>query len=180
MSLAEILDAKEARWNQKRVYAAQEKRCVVSLTLRMPSEMRLSRMAEKALSEGSEEVFALLKNAFHSVSFKGEFSSPDGRYALFTVCGAGEAIKKHMIRFEEESRIGDFIDADVMTEAGEEISRLAVGGEARRCLVCKKNDARVCMRRCAHNRADTIKAIEDELKKRLSEGEQQHALDDSF
>ncbi|MBR3928496.1 MAG: citrate lyase holo-[Clostridia bacterium] len=171
MDLNDILSAREERWNLKRAYAKDEKRCVVSLTLRMPSELRLSQDGKKALSKGREEVFSLLKNAFECVLLKGEFTSSDGPYALFTVLGEGREIKKLLIRFEEESRFGDLIDADVMTEVGEEISRLLVGGSARSCLVCGEKDARVCAQNRAHTREITVQTIGDILKKRLYEGE---------
>ncbi|MBQ1256045.1 MAG: citrate lyase holo-[Clostridia bacterium] len=74
MSLIEILDAREERWNRKRALAKEENRCVVSLTLRMPSELRLTGDAEKALEKGREEIFPLLESAFQDVSFKGEYS----------------------------------------------------------------------------------------------------------
>lgn len=171
MSLIEILDAREKRWNLKCGLAADEKRSVVSLTLRMPSELRLSENAEKALAAGREEVFALLKSEFSAVSFKGQFSSADGPYALFTVSGDETEIKKRLVRFEEESRFGDLIDADVMNRDCEEISRLTVGGKARKCLVCGKNDARICAKEGVHTREYTIEAIKTILANRLEKGE---------
>lgn len=171
MNLNEILDAKEARWNQKLALSKEENRCVVSLTLRMPLELRLTEEAKMALSIAKEEVFSLLKNAFRFVSFKGVFSSADGPYALFTVSGEGEKIKKTLVRFEEESRFADLIDADLMTEAGDEIPRLAVGGKERKCVVCGKRDGRSCIVGRAHSREITLNAFSQILQKRMREGE---------
>ncbi len=171
MSLIEILDAREDRWNKKCAFAGEEKRCVVSLTLRMPSELRLSEKAEKALSKGREEVFSLLKGAFQNPSFKGQFLSADGPYALFTVSGDEGEIKKRLVRFEEESRFGDLIDADVMNRDCEEISRLTVGGKKRKCLVCGEKDARICAKEGVHTREETIAAIGKILEDRLGKGE---------
>lgn len=171
MSLIEILDAREERWNRKRALAKEENRCVVSLTLRMPSELRLTGDAEKALEKGREEIFPLLESAFQDVSFKGEYSSADGPYALYTVSGDETGIKRLLMKFEEESRFGDLIDADVMNRDFEEVSRLALGGKVRTCLVCGGADARICAKSGAHTREETIIAISELLGKRLHKGE---------
>ncbi len=167
MLLSEILNAREARWNQKCALAEYEKRPVVSLTLRMPVELRLTEDAQKALSWAREEVCSLLKVSFANVAFKGEFTSADGPYALITVSGKADEIKKILVCFEEKSRLGDLIDADVMTGKGEEISRISVGGSERKCLVCDKNAARICGKSKAHTREETIGVIRDILKNRL-------------
>lgn len=167
MHLSEILSAREARWNQKCALAKDEKCAVVSVTLRMPVELRLSEDGKKALLRASEEIFSLLRASFKNVSLKGEFDSADGPYALFTSGGKAEAIKTALVRFEETSAFGDLIDADVMTESGEEISRIAVGGRERTCLVCGKNAARICAKSNAHTREETIGKIRNILKNRM-------------
>lgn len=171
MSLIEILDAREERWIRKCALSKDEKRCVVSLTLRMPSELRGTRDAEAILTKGRKEVLSLLEDAFEVVSFKGQFSSADGPYALFTVSGDEREIKKRLIRFEEECAFGSLIDADVMNQDGNEISRLSLGAKARTCLVCGKADARVCAKAQTHTRNETVEAIEKILKDRLKKGE---------
>lgn len=171
MSLIDILNEREERWIRKCALSKEEKRCVVSLTLRMPSELRLSEDAEKALTQGRKEVLTLLERVSPALSFKGQFVSADGPYALFTVAGNGCEIKKLLMRFEEESRFGDLIDADVMSADCEEISRLTVGGKVRKCLVCGKDDARLCAKNAVHTRKETIEAIERILKNRLEKGE---------
>lgn len=167
MSLTEILNAREARWIQKRALAKDEKRAVVSVTLRMPIDLRLSENAQKALTKAREDLFLILKASFESASFKGEFASADGPYALFTALGKAEEIKKALVEFEEKSALGDLIDADVMNENGEEVSRISVGGYERMCLVCKKEGARICAKAKAHTREETIEAIDGILKNRL-------------
>ena len=167
MHLSEILSAREARWNQKCALAKDEKCAVVSVTLRMPVKLRLSEDAKKVLLRASEEIFSMLKASFENASLKGEFDTADGPYALFTSGGKAEAIKTALVRFEETSACGDLIDADVMTEAGEEVSRIAVGGRERTCLVCGKNAARICAKSNAHTREETIGKIRNILKNRL-------------
>ncbi len=171
MSLKEILNAREERWIRKCALVKNENKCVVSLTLRMPSELRLSENAEKALKKGREEIFSLLKSAFCDVFLKGEFSSADGPYALFTVSGDENEIKRLLVQFEEKSFFGELLDADVMNVHFEEVSRLAVGGKARTCLVCGGADARICAKAYTHTRDETVSAIEKILKNRLYKGE---------
>lgn len=170
MNLNEILNAREARWNLKRALARDEKSCVVSLTMRMPQELRLTGDAEKALEKAAEETLEVLKNEFCLTSFKGRFTSPDGPYALIAVSADGVQIKKRLVRLEEESRLGDLIDIDVMTQEGDEISRLSVGGSPRKCLVCEKNDARVCAANRTHPRQITIETFQNILSERLYGG----------
>ncbi|MBQ1257307.1 MAG: citrate lyase holo-[Clostridia bacterium] len=105
------------------------------------------------------------------VTFKGEYSSADGPYALYTVSGDETGIKRLLMKFEEESRFGDLIDADVMNRDFEEVSRLALGGKVRTCLVCGGADARICAKSGAHTREETIIAISELLRKRLHKGE---------
>lgn len=171
MSLSEILDAREERWIRKCALSKDEKRCVVSLTLRMPVELRGTCDAQTLLTKGSKEVFSLLEDAFEGVSFKGQYASADGPYALFTVSGDEREIKKRLIEFEEKSRFGALIDADVMTQKCREISRLSLGAKARTCLVCGKTEARICAKAQNHTRKETVEAIERILKDRLKKGE---------
>lgn len=171
MSLSEILDAREERWIRKCALSKDEKRCVVSLTLRMPAELRGMKDAETILTKGRKEVASLLEETFECVSFKGQYASADGPYALFTVSGDEKEIKKRLIEFEEESRFGALIDADVMTQKCREISRLSLGAKARTCLVCGNADARICAKAQTHTRVETVEAIEKILINRLKKGE---------
>ena len=171
MDLIQLLNDREERWKRKTEILRCTGKTVVSLTLRMPNEIRRTKEAERVLERAAGDVQALLTNAFGAVSCEGMFLSCDGPYALFSVAGGGIEVKKALIRFEEESRFGEVIDADVMTNEDKEISRTDVGGKERTCLVCGGSDARLCVRNKSHSREDTEKIIYALVIKKLYQGE---------
>ena len=171
MDLIELLKAREERWKRKKETLRRTGKTVVSMTLRMPNEIRRTKEAEHVLERAAGDVQTLLTNAFGAVSCEGRFLSCDGPYALFSVAGEGVEVKKALIRFEEESRFGEVIDADVMDNEDREISRTDVGGKERTCLVCGGSDARLCVRNKSHSREDTERIIYALVIKKLSQGE---------
>lgn len=167
MALSDVLDAREERWRKKCALCGRLQRPVVSLTLRMPIEIRKSEDAQNVFERAKDALFGLLLSSFSMVSPEGVFQSADGPYALFSVEAEGERVKRRLIQFEENTLLGELSDADVMAEPGREISRTEAGGFPRKCLVCGRADARACLSKGAHSRGDTIKTIEEKIFKAL-------------
>ena len=170
MTLEKILEAREERWNRKCALIRQhEGACVVSLTLRMPSELRRTEDAEKVFLMAKEHLACALENAFSRVSVQYIRDSFDGPYALMTVYAEAESVKRACIRLEENAPFGDLVDADVMKSFGEEISRKDVGGEERRCLVCPEKNARICLINKKHTREETARAVQEKIRQLILE-----------
>lgn len=169
MTLGEILEAREERWRKKCALSKEtENGAVVSLTLRMPSDIRVTEKAKKLFLLSKAQLEDVLKKEFSCVRLEAEADSFDGPYAIWCVSGDAERIKKACMRFEEETAPGAFTDADVMIKGGSEISRLEAGGSDRKCLVCLKN-ARECILLKTHSREETLSAVSEKIDQLLLE-----------
>ena len=68
MDLIQLLNDREERWKRKTEILRSTGKTVVSLTLRMPNEIRRTKEAERVLERAAGDVQALLTNAFGAVS----------------------------------------------------------------------------------------------------------------
>lgn len=75
----------------------------------------------------------------------------DGPYFLLGINNENELnIKNLLISIEEEEELGRLIDLDLFSEKVSSISRLMLGFQPRKCLICNQ-DARVCSRNQTHS-----------------------------
>lgn len=157
-SLEEILESREWRQSvQNGLTRKYLQAVVVAVKLNIPGFIKSSPLIKSIFQESWE---ILKENAFESSLFLERITGPEG-FLVFE--GELSEIKKKMIAFEESSAVGRLFDLDVIKADGTQISRTALGFEARKCFVCGKI-AKECARQQSHN-ADEIRRAMNELVK---------------
>ncbi|MBQ3079829.1 MAG: citrate lyase holo-[Clostridia bacterium] len=150
------LDAREERWNQKQALIGKHRMPVISVTLRMPRSVRMTEEA-CAFFESIQADFISHMNANRCFPLRVlSGKNADGPYCMY-ICDDASKAKRLSIAFED-TRFGSLIDADVTDAAFYELSRTDFGKESRTCIVCGKEDARVCIRLQSHLAEDTNSA----------------------
>lgn len=93
----------------------------------------------------------LLRDALRScrILHREESRSVTGCEAYYVVDMPANELKKLAMDIEDTEIIGRLFDMDVLDVSGEKLSREALGGGRRKCLLCD-NDAVVCAGRRAH------------------------------
>jgi len=167
MSFADILNAREDRWLKKRALASEKKGNVVSLTLRMPASVWLTGEAKAFLMHAALKAEGVFSEAGYHPKRECTLDGADGPCVLWRLMGETEEIKLACIEFEEESPEGELIDLDVMGEDGEEISRTAFQNALRKCIVCRRENARECIYEKRHSNEETERIIKEKLGKLL-------------
>lgn len=152
--LANVLAAREARWQRKRALA-QNGRAVVSALLRLPRALRLEADFWAVFEDECRLLERRFQHAGLELNGEGMWRDADGPAALWTTTDATSA-KALCLAAESEGR-GQLMDFDVMDEAGRALSREAMNLPPRTCLVCQ-NDARLCVRGGAHTAEEVEKA----------------------
>lgn len=160
-----VLEAREERWRRRRALAASLEKgwTVVSFTLRAPAPIRLG----GGMDGDAEGLFRDL--VFHMGASSFPVKSPefrigaDGPEGLFVAGGCSEAVKRAVVKFEEEHPRGVLADGDVTGGGLEEIGRRDLGLPPRRCLVCERAGAE-----CAAAGSHEIGEIGEVIKRILA------------
>jgi len=177
MSLAAILEARERRWLIKYELARRFRACVLSLCLNIPGpdknppgaeqaltllqaalrkaharELHLHRKRAKPLNLSPKTLFPPLAAArprraaiLHEVCGTGA----DGPYRLMVSSLHGFTLKRMAVRLEREHPLGRLADIDILTQAGEAVSRADLGLPPRACFLCGEA-AMLCRRKKQH------------------------------
>jgi len=159
-----VLDAREERWNRRRILATSLPAgwSVLSFTLRMPAPLRLEggfdRMAEGLFRD---LVFHLGSRGFPLGAMEYAVRS-DGPEGFCTVRGDGRAVKAAAVEFEEEHPRGCLVDGDIMDSFCREVGRETLGLRPRRCLVCGRR-ATECVVGRAHGPEEIRSSVEKVL-----------------
>lgn len=174
---AQILDARETRYNFVLKLIKEYKRPVLCAKLNYPGII-------KNTSE-SKHAFSLLKNivkAEYSVDFEGVFScvleGHDGESFILVLSKDSYEEKKKAVEIETYHELGRILDIDIYDLNGNPIDRKAVNMEPRACIVCGKN-AFECIKSEAHRKEAVFDEVNkmihrvmlnrDDLSKRISE-----------
>ena len=197
MQLA-ILEAREARWQEKQALARRFRACVISLCLNIPGPDKNPPGAEQACAlvqaalrkAHAREVRRLLaararvpRNARAAVKIPRNAccaaiahetggAGADGPYRLMLSPLPGRTLKRMAVRLENAHPLGRLADIDILTAAGVPVSRADLGLPPRACFLCGE-PAALCRRRKTHAQetlADYIGAMLQHVSPRQDEG----------
>lgn len=165
VTLAEMLDAREARAARQRRLLAAYGRPLLGLNMNIAGPAKRSGLADLAFFEGAGEVRERLGEAV----LCGELTdAPTGLEYLWVCDAPAEDVKELAMEIEAGDPVGRLYDLDVLGTDGVKLSR----SEARKCLVCG-GAAGPCARSRAHGlnavRAATEELLRDFACRRLSE-----------
>jgi holo-ACP synthase CitX len=151
-----ILEARESRWRAKRELARRFRACVVSLCLNIPGPDKNPPDAKQALALLQAALCvaharALLRLKIKRAAILHEIAGAgaDGPYWLMVSPLPGVALKRMAVRLEREHALGRLADIDILTPAGEPLSRVDLGLAPRACFLCGE-PAALCRRSNQH------------------------------
>ena len=148
-SLAEILDAKEARVQLQQKLLLRG-RSLLCFSLNIPGAIKRDPLFEQGYREGRERVLQRLKWQRCDILQQEERSSAAG-YELYLVLDADpKIVKRWMVEIEEADDFGRLLDIDVLDKDGRKISRSDLGLPSRRCYLCHEAAA-FCSRSQRHS-----------------------------
>lgn len=125
---------------------------VISLKCNIPGPIKNNEQIRMLFDYGKNQVLQIIKEQDWEPHYQKLLDLPTGPEGFWVIPLDSFLVKQQMIHFEE-SALGRVFDADVLYQAGDHIesrSRVELGYEPRRCLLCD-SDARICASRRIHS-----------------------------
>lgn len=167
IKLMEMLDAREARsFTQTRILKAYPM-TLICFTLNIAGPVKVFPLARWAFDEGICRIQALCAAWGFPIRYREETLENTGLECFWSVEADGPRVKQALTVLEEEEPLGRLFDLDVLTEAGEKVSREDLGLPQRRCLICGQP-----VFRCSRNRAHGLAAIQEATCRMMEEAYQ--------
>ena len=158
VTLSEILDAREKRFELQQNLLATHKTTLISFTMNIAGPIKNSPVIDRAYKYGLAELLRLLPD--EKIVAKHTESDHCGPLAMMLVDLDAETVKDICVSIEEGSRIGRLYDMDVLDSEGKKLDRKS----ARACIVCGKIG-----RECAAGRLHPVEEITAVTNKIISE-----------
>lgn len=149
VSLADMLDAREARAARQRELLKEFQSTLVSFTMNIPGPVKNSELIRKGYLEGLKLLRMQLEYADIPILHQEERRGLTGNEALFVVDAPALTVKMLTCEIEEADALGRLFDLDVLGPDGAKRERKDAGLEPRTCLICG-SPAAVCASRRAH------------------------------
>lgn len=165
VTLAQVLDAKEARARHQQELFARFGGVLISFTLNVPGSVKNTPACRRALQSGMEQLSRRFSDIGAEVlheECKSLETGPEGYFCLKEGIPP-ETVKREAIAQEECDPLGRLFDIDVLTAAGG-IERGQLSAAPRKCFLCDK-DAKICGR----SRAHALSELTAEVRRRLRE-----------
>ena len=150
-TLLEILDAREQRTQHQKALLEQYQKPLLCFTMNIPGPVKLDRDVSIGFFVGCR----MLRDALQGcrILHREENRSITGCEAYYVVDMPATELKQLAMDLEDTDMIGRLFDMDVLDVSGEKLSREALGGGRRKCLLCD-NDAVICAGRRSHPLAE--------------------------
>lgn len=150
-TLDAILHAKEKRaWKQKKLLSRHPLASLISLSLNIPSLIKLSHEAVVVHEIAHKALLEMLENEGIALLAQERTLSPSGAESFFTCNVEAKVLKTFTCKLENAHPLGRLMDIDVLDSTGEILSRSALGLPKRRCFVCEE-EAKLCARSQKHS-----------------------------
>ena len=157
VSVADMAAAREARaMRQQRLL--MQRGALVCLTMNIPGPHKTSPLIAVAFEEGKRLIAQTLPGA----ALAHELRDKTGFEAYYQAADDPLTVKRALCTVEDTTPLGRLFDIDVLTPAGDKVSREALGLPPRQCFLCG-NPAFVC----ARSRAHSVQALTAEIDRRI-------------
>ena len=157
VSLAEMLECKEARAARQAYFINEYKKPLVSFTVVMPGPVKQNGMSEKIFEAGKSAIERKLNGC--EVLYTEERVEKTGSEAFYIVDLPVLELKKIMVEIEESEPLGRLFDIDVIGKDLVPVSRRECGKSERKCLICG-GPSHACARSRKHSVDELLKEIE--------------------
>lgn len=156
ISLDELLASREARRDfQNELLRRYSGKTLVCLTVVMPGSVKRN---TQSLIVAQAALSALIARFGSDMTAMQVRDLATGYEAYLLTSLSPLEAKRAVCHIEETHPLGRLFDLDVMTRAGEPVSRADIGLAPRRCLLCDQ-EARWCMRNHTHTREELMARI---------------------
>ena len=153
-TLETILYAKEERaWKQKELLSRHPLASLISLTINIPSLIKLSHEAVVAHEIAHQAILEMLQEEGIELLACESKRSPSGAESFFTCKADAKILKTFTCKVEMTHPLGRLMDIDVLDLTGNILSRSALGLPKRRCFACEE-EAQLCARSQRHTYAE--------------------------
>lgn len=142
ITIEEVLNAREDRMIAQKQLIAEYGKPVVSFSMNIAGEVKMSPLILFAFDEGIEKIEREING---SLLYRKLIRKKTGPEALYVFDEQAETLKDKAVEIETENPVGRLFDIDVITNRGEKLSR----NTGRTCLVCGGPVA-LCSRSRAH------------------------------
>ncbi|MCR5575805.1 MAG: citrate lyase holo-[acyl-carrier protein] synthase [Oscillospiraceae bacterium] len=160
ITLAEMLDAREARALRQQELLREYRCPLVSFTLNIPGPVKDSPLIRRGYETGRARLEAALKAAGTEILRREEKLAPTGPELLLAVDADAAAIKALCLAIEDWDALGRLFDLDVLAPDGEKLERTS----PRRCLVCGRPG-----RDCASRRLHSVEELQRAVRRILTD-----------
>lgn len=157
VSLAEMLECKEARVARQAQLIKEYKKSLVSFTVVMPGPVKQNEMSKKIFEAGKNAIQRALSE--YAVLHTEERVEKTGSEAFYVVDLPVLELKNLMVELEENEPLGRLFDIDVIGEKLVPVSRSECGKPERKCLICG-GPSHACARSRKHSVDELLKEIE--------------------
>lgn len=147
VTLQEILDAREHRAQTQHQLLTEYRKPLLCFTMNIPGPEKYNHDISAAFSVGCWLLQAALADT--AVLYRKLSRKETGCEAYYIVDIPPKKLKQIALEIEATEPIGRLFDMDVQDEAGNRITRTALGLPARKCLICDR-DAALCARSRNH------------------------------
>lgn len=145
-----ILDAKEERaFKQKELLARFPNASLISLSINIPSLIKLSHEAVVIHECAHQSILSLLKEEGITLLWCEHNIAPTGAESFFVCIADAKVLKDKTCSLEDTHALGRLMDIDVLDASARPLSRSVLGYTKRRCFVCEE-EAHFCARAQKH------------------------------
>lgn len=165
-SLQDILDAREQRSRRQQEWLDRFGKPLILFSMNIPGPEKDSPFIRATFEDGDRLLRGQLAAAGFSVECSAQEVSAAGCWGIYAVGADPVRLKQLTAQIEESVSAGRLFDMDVLTAAGEKISRESIGLPERRCLLCHQ-PARLCGRSRAHRLLELLQRTEELMRHAL-------------
>lgn len=149
-SLDAILRAKEERaWKQKELLSRHPLASLISLTINIPSLIKLSHEAVVVHEIAHQVLLEMIENEGIELLACESKQASTGAESFFTCKADAKTLKALTCKLENVHPLGRLMDIDVLDLTGNILSRSTLGLSKRRCFICEE-EAKLCARAQKH------------------------------
>lgn len=148
--LLSVLEAREQRWQMRKMLVEKRQSCLITLTLCIPAVFRTGEEFLPIFQRLCRSFCDILELRGQSFSIEGHLRGSDGPAFFISTKAEAGRIKEICVEAEEAIAGGRMLDIDVMDSGGIPVSRTDIGLPQRKCFICDK-PAASCVSRRLHS-----------------------------
>ncbi|MBA7575658.1 2-(5''-triphosphoribosyl)-3'-dephosphocoenzyme-A synthase [subsurface metagenome] len=164
IKLNKILKAKEKRFFIQRSLIKKYKNPIICLTLNIPGEKKNGELFYWTYLQSLKELRKKLEQSGFTIKFQIERITDAGPEAFLVIQGNVLELKRLSVIIEEKNPLGRLLDIDVYNENHQPLSRAAVSGKKRTCIICGRG-ATECIIERKHSTNEILERMKERIVK---------------